>query len=301
MIEHEPVLYGEVLDALSPRPNGAYIDGTVGGGGHAKGILDRCAPSGRLLGIDLDREAVRAAGERLAEYGDRVRVIHGSFADLEQLALQHGFLPADGVLLDLGVSSHQLANSERGFSFQADGPLDMRFDPSVGPPAEEIVNTLPEAELADVLFELGEERAARRIARAIVRARPLEHTSELASLVARVVPRRGRTHPATRTFQALRLYTNSGLETVSEGLDQAVGTLAPGARIVVISFHSLEDRIVKHFFRHQASRVEANVEPRLRVVTPHPVIPAEAERQRNPRSRSAKMRVAERTTAGFLS
>jgi 16S rRNA (cytosine1402-N4)-methyltransferase len=294
---HAPVLYDEVLDALSPRAGGSYVDGTLGEGGHARGILERSAPDGRLLGLDLDRETTEAARASLADYGRRVTVVHGSYARMAELVRQSAFQLVDGVLLDLGMSSRQLASAQRGFSFQLDGPLDMRFDESVGPPASHWVNSLPEDELADALFEYGEERESRRIARAIVRARPVLTTVQLAALVASAVRNRGRAHPATKTFQALRLLTNGELDTVATGLEQALKVLAPGARLVVISFHSLEDRIVKRFLLRSAERTEADRPPALKVITRHPVVPSAAEKQRNPRSRSAKMRVAERLLA----
>jgi len=294
MRAHEPVLYDEVMDALSPRSGGSYVDGTVGGGGHASGILGLSSPNGRLLGVDLDAQALQLAQEVLADYGGRVTLVHGTFAHLSEIAREYGFYPADGVLLDLGLSAIQLSAPERGFSFQLDGPLDMRFDLSADTTAAELVNTLPEAELADILYRYGEERMSRRIARAIVRARPLQTTTELAHLVARVVRRRGRIHPATRTFQALRIAVNDELEALVQGLVQAVDILAPGGRLTVIAFHSLEDRVVKHYFRQEAKGDDSARGPALRLLTPKPIRATPVERERNPRSRSAKLRIAEK-------
>jgi 16S rRNA (cytosine1402-N4)-methyltransferase len=245
------------------------------------------------LGIDLDVQALQLAHERLARYGARVTLVQGSYADLSDIARTHGFHPADAVLLDLGLSTTQLTEPERGFSFQLDGPLDMRFDRSSGVTAADLVNTLSERELADIIYRYADERMSRRIARAIVQARPLRTTGELAAVVARAVRRRGRIHPATRTFQALRMAVNEELEVLAQGLEQAVDVLAPGGRVAVITFHSLEDRVVKDFFR-QAAREGDHVVPMLRVLTRKPIRPSAAERERNPRSRSAKLRVAQR-------
>ncbi len=297
MRAHEPVLYGEVLTALSPRSGGKYIDATIGAGGHAAGILERSSPDGRLLGIDLDVDALQLARETLANYGSRAILVQGSFAFLGDIARRHGFFPADGVLLDLGLSTMQLTAPERGFSFQLEGPLDMRFDQSADLTADDLVNTLPEAELADLLYRYGEERRSRRIARAIVTARPLRTTIELADVVARALGRRGRINPATRTFMALRVAVNRELEALAEGLEQAVQSLAPGGRIAVISFHSLEDRIVKRYLREQATAEAGGFGPTLRLPKRKPIRPSGAERERNPASRSAKLRVGERIGA----
>lgn len=303
MSEHEPVLLEEVLAALAPRPGRRYIDGTVGSGGHARAVLDRSAPDGRLLGIDLDPFAVAQARRALTEYGDRLVLLQGNFAWIGEIARQHNFAPVDGILLDLGLSSLQLEAPERGFSFQADGPLDMRFDPRHGPSAADLVNGLPESELADIIYRYGEERRARRIARAIVEARPLRTTGELAHLVSRVVKRSRGIHPATRTFQALRIAVNRELENLERALPAAVDLLAAGGILAVISFHSLEDRIVKRFFVEQAAGCVCPPElpvctcgrvPRLRILTRKPIRPNAAEVERNPRSRSARLRVARR-------
>src|SRR5581483_2415544 len=242
---HVPVLLSEVISGLAPRSGGRYLDGTLGGGGHALAILAASSPDGRLLGIDADPAALAAAGARLAPYADRAVLAHGNFRDLGRLAREHGFAPLDGIVLDLGVSSHQLDTPERGFSFTSDAPLDMRLDPTGGATAADLVNETPESDLADLIFRYGEERGSRRIARFIAEARrkrPIATTGELAELVAQALGgRHGKIHPATRTFQALRIAVNRELESLEAALPQAVDLLAPGGRIAVIAFHSLED------------------------------------------------------------
>jgi len=304
---HIPVLLNEVIEWLAVRPGGQYIDATFGGGGHTRALLQASAPDGRVLAVDADPEAVERARVLAGEYPGRLVVGHSNFADLAQLAPAAGFAKVDGVLFDLGLSSLQLADPERGFSFQQPGPLDMRFDPTRGEPAAALVNTLPEERLADILWRYGEEPRARTIAKAIVRARqqrPLTTTTELAEVVARVVGRAGqRIHPATRTFQALRIAVNGELDALAGGLDAAISLLRPGGRLVVIAFHSLEDRIVKQTFRAEAQGCRCppgtpvcicGHRPRLRILTPHPIFPSAAEVARNPRSRSARLRAAER-------
>jgi 16S rRNA (cytosine1402-N4)-methyltransferase len=282
-----------VLDALDPQPAGRYIDGTVGGGGHAEGILERSEPSGQLLGLDRDPVALPPARQRLARFGARVHLRHGTFAELRAHAASLGWQAVDGILLDLGLSSMQLADPERGFSFRADGPLDMRFDPSQGAPASELVNRLSEMELAELIARHGEDPQARRIARAIVAVRPLTSTTQLAAVVARAVRSRGyRTHPATRTFQALRIAVNDEMAALEQALPQAERLLRPGGRLAVIAFHSLEDRLVKRFFR-EASRGMDGGAVRLRLITRKPIRPEPEELSRNPRARSARLRVAE--------
>ncbi|MEN9936252.1 MAG: hypothetical protein RLZZ387_2831 [Chloroflexota bacterium] len=294
--QHVPVLPAEVLSGLAPRPGGRYIDGTLGGGGHAEAVLEASAPDGRLLGLDVDPAALAAAGARLARYGERFTAARGNFREMTDLAREHGFAQADGILLDLGVSSHQLDTPERGFSFQGDAPLDMRLDPQGDTTAADLVNELPEEELADVIYQYGEERGSRRIARLIGEARRkgrIETTGELAAIVSRALGgRHGKIHPATRTFQALRIAANRELENLELVLPQAVELLAEGGRLAVISFHSLEDRIVKLFFRAQA---EAGA---LRIITKKPLEASDDEARANPRSRSAKLRVAEKREAG---
>ncbi len=303
---HIPVLLREVLEGLVVRPGGVYIDGTLGAGGHAEAILAASAPDGRLLGLDRDPQAVTRATARLEPYGERVTLRHASYVELGTLAREQGFFPVEGVLFDLGFSSLQIAAAERGFAFRLAGPLDMRFDPtSAGPTAADLVNTLPEAELANLLWRYGEEPRSRRIAQAIVAARPLESTGELAEIVAAAVERsRGRRiHPATRVFQALRIAVNRELESLETALPQAVEALRPGGRLAVITFHSLEDRIVKRFFKQEARGCicppEAPIctcehQPTLRLVNRKPLRPSAEELAANPRSRSAKLRVAEK-------
>lgn len=302
--QHTPVLAAEAHEALAPRPGGVYVDGTLGGGGHALATLLAAQPGGRLLGIDADPAALAAARERLLAGGAPVTSFslhHGRFGDLAAIARANAVDAADGILLDLGVSSHQFDTPERGFSFSADGPLDMRLDPTRGPTAAELVNTLPETTLADLIFRFGEERGSRRIARLIVERRaqaPITTTAELAAIVARAIGRGGRDkiHPATRTFQALRIAVNGELEQLEAALPQAVELLRPGGRLAVISFHSLEDRIVKLFFRAESGYGGSANErtPRLRILTRKPLEASEAELAVNPRARSAKLRAAER-------
>jgi 16S rRNA (cytosine1402-N4)-methyltransferase len=298
---HKPVLLKSVINILQPGPGGIYLDGTVGAGGHAAAILDASAPDGRLWGLDRDEAALQLAARNLARFGERVHLLHANFDRLGAMRLP----PVDGLLLDLGVSSMQLAQPERGFSFQADGPLDMRLDQTAGRPAADLVNKLPEAELADLIYRYGEERHSRRIARAIVRARPLESTLELAELVARAMPPRarpGKIHPATRTFQALRIATNDELGALERALPQAVKALRPGGRLAVITFHSLEDRIVKHYLRREAQdclcppglpACVCGHRAALKLLTKRPLTADEAEQKENPRARSAKLRAAE--------
>ncbi len=298
---HKPVLYREVLEYLNVGPGGVYIDCTVGGGGHSEGILELSSPDGRLLGIDADPDAVERVGRRLARFGERVVLVHGNFAKLKEVAEREGFVQVDGVLMDLGISSYHVEAGERGFSFQREGPLDMRFDPSQRLTAEALVNELSQEELAELIWRYGEERKARVIARAIVGSRPIRTTTELAELISKTVGRRGRIHPATRTFQALRIAVNDELGSLEKALPQAVDLLGPGGRLVVITFHSLEDRIVKRFLRDMSSGCDGDPRcggvvkvPKLRLVRRKVVKPSEAEVRANPRSRSAKLRVAEK-------
>jgi len=301
---HVPVLLHEVIAGLQVIPGGQYVDATVGGGGHAVEILAASVPDGALLGLDRDRAALETARARLASCGERVELAHGSFVRLEDLAHSRGFVPVDGILFDLGLSSLQLADPERGFSFMTEGPLDMRFDTTSGPTAADLVNALSAEELADILYRYGEERRSRRIARAIVEARPLHTTEELAAVVSQAVGRRrGRIHPATLTFQALRIAVNDELDALEAALPQAVQLLAPGGRLAVISFHSLEDRIVKHFMRRESRDCvcppklpicTCDHRATLRVVTRNIIRPTEEEIEANPRSRSARLRIAER-------
>ncbi len=301
---HIPVLFQAVLDGLQIRPGGRYIDATVGGGGHAAGILAASSPNGRLLGLDRDPAAVEAAGVQLVSYTGRVVLVHSSFTRLAEIARACDFVPADGILLDLGLSSLQLADPVRGFAFMSEGPLDMRFDPTTGGPiAADLVNELSAEELATLLYQYGEERQARRIAEAIVAARPIHTTRELAVVVEQATGRRGRIHPATRTFQALRIAVNDELAALEAVLPQAVEVLAPGGYLAVISFHSLEDRLVKRFLRRESRDCLCSPESpictcdhraTLRAITRKPVRPTADEIAANPRSRSARLRVAER-------
>jgi 16S rRNA (cytosine1402-N4)-methyltransferase len=293
MMLHEPVLVGESVALLAPARGGTFLDCTVGLGGHARALLE--AGADRVIGLDRDAEALERAGALLAPWASRLDLVHADYrAAAEVLAARH--VPAvDGALADLGVSSLQLDDQSRGFSFRQDGPLDMRMDRSRGETAATLLAGASERELADVIFQFGEERYARRIARAIVASRrqaAISTTGQLAALVRRAVPHRGwqRIDPATRTFQALRLWVNRELDGLDRALGALVRLLRAGARLVVIAFHSLEDRIVKQTFR----TLERNGEVGLRVLTKHPVVPGDAELARNPRARSAKLRAAER-------
>lgn len=302
---HLPVLRDEAVRALVTRQNGRFIDATLGLGGHAAAMLEYAGPDAHLLGIDADPDALAAARERLAPFGGRVRTVQGNFADLERIAREEGFAPAAGILFDLGVSSLQFGPGGRGFTFRWDQPLDMRMDPGLPISARDIVNGYAEVELADIIYRYGEERHSRAIARAILRSRPLETTGQLARAVEQAVGGAGsRIHPATRTFQALRIVVNRELDSLTTALRAAHGLLdAPGGRLVVLSYHSLEDRIVKTFIREHARDCvcppglpvcACNHRATLRQVTRGAVQPGEAEVAANPRARSARLRVAER-------
>src|SRR5579859_512534 len=314
--QHVPVLLEEVMSYLRPRPAGCYIDGTTGGGGHTAAMLERSAPDGRVLGIDTDEQALARVRVRLSsEVGNgRLVLAHGNFAQLGSIASEAGFGVVQGVLLDLGFSSDQMDNPERGFSFSADGPLDMRLDQSLALSAADLVNTASEHELADIIWRYGEETRSRQIARRIVRERAKEaitHTAQLARLAAAGVPYKpGAIHPATRVFQALRIAVNQELERLTSVLPQLLDVLTTGStdrgeeagRMVLIAFHSLEDRIIKEFMRREARdcicppRIPVCVcghKARLRILTPKPVIASAHEVEQNPRARSAKLRAAE--------
>ena len=301
--EHIPVLAQEALDWLQPTSPHIYIDATVGLGGHSREILNRSSPGGSLLAIDADPQALQVARQRLAQWEERITFVQGRHRDLDVLARRAGVAAVHGVILDLGVSSLQLDEPERGFSFSHDGPLDMRMGPDTEFTAADIVNTWSQEDLARIIYEYGQERHSRRIARAICNDRPLNRTGDLAALVARVVGQRGRIHPATRTFQALRIAVNRELESLQAVLPQIVELLVPGGRMVIISFHSLEDRIVKQFIARESR--DCICPPRIPQcvcghkatvlrLTKKPVMATSTEIERNPRSRSARLRVAER-------
>ena len=313
--EHVPVLLKEVVEALAVRPGGRYVDCTLGAGGHAEAILEAASPDGELLGIDLDPEALATARQRLARFsaeggsasggGERVTFVEGNFSQVGDLCRERGFAPVQGILFDLGLSSLQLEEESRGFSFQREGPLDMRFSPFQELTAADIVNTYREEDLADLLWRYGEERQSRRIARRLIEDRPFRTTTQLAKAVEQAVGRRvrGVIHPATRTFQALRIAVNQELLHLETALPQAHGLLGFGARLVVISYHSLEDRIVKNFLRREARDCVCppgvlvcvcGHRATLRLVARGVVRPSAAEVAANPRARSARLRVAER-------
>ena len=300
---HQPVLLSEAVEYLAVRGGGVYLDGTLGEGGHTLRVLELSGPDGVALGIDRDPRSLAVARRRLESYGGRAITVHGNYSDMADIAAAHGVAGVAGVLLDLGFSSRQIQGGGYGISFQADEPLDMRYDTG-GPSAADLVNGVDERELANLIYEFGEERRSRAIARAIVSSRPVATTGQLAGIVARAVggPRRGR-HPATRTFQALRIAVNEELHHLSKGLRAVPGLLAPGGRCVVISYHSLEDRIVKEWAEVQSARCVCppglpvcvcEHQPTLRPVRRRVVRPAAAEVAANPRSRSARLRVVER-------
>jgi 16S rRNA (cytosine1402-N4)-methyltransferase len=288
---HIPVLLEETIEALNVQPGGRYIDCTIGPGGHAAAIMENSAPGGQLLGIDADPKAIKMARARLDAYGDSVLLVNQNFANLKSICLKHGFSPVHGILFDLGLSSVQLEKNNRGFSFRHDSLLDMRLSPRQEVTANIIVNSAPEDKLAKIIKVYGEERYSQRIARHIVFQRPIATSLQLAQTIEQAVGgRRGRIHPATRTFQALRIAVNQELEKLGAALEQAVDLLGFGGRLVVISYHSLEDRIVKQFMRQQASGDIAA----LRLINKKVITPSLAEVHYNPRSRSAKLRAAGR-------
>ena len=301
---HQPVLYKEIIHALQPRRGGRYVDGTLGAGGHARGILEASVPDGQLLGLDVDPQALALARKILAPYEQRIHLVQASYVSLSVQLAQLGWDEVDGIVLDLGASSMQFDTPERGFSFAQDAPLDMRFGPSMLKTAADLVNELSERELADLVYQYGEERDSRKIARAIVKARPLHTTRELVAVIEAVSPRRGdRIHPATRTFQALRIAVNEELASIEKVLPQAVTSLKSGGRLAVISFHSLEDRIVKDFFREQSRDLvnppyeqiyKEERKATLKEVNRKPITPSDEEIKSNPRARSAKLRIVEK-------
>lgn len=303
---HEPVLLEETVSALAPEAGKIIVDGTLGGGGHSGALLARGAT---VIAIDQDPAALAYAGKRLVEFGDLFKPVRGSFADATALLDELGVAKINGALLDLGVSSHQLDTPERGFSFQAEGPLDMRLDPNGPITAADLVNTMSGEQLERIFREFGEEPAARKVAVKLTRERmvkPFTTTLELAEAVESVIPRRSGTHPATRVFQALRIAVNRELEVLEQGLAQLTARLAPGGIFAVITFHSLEDRIVKTFFKHRCTEwldrpewpePRRNPDHVFQAITRKPVVASAAEQRRNPRSRSAKLRVVKKLTS----
>jgi 16S rRNA (cytosine1402-N4)-methyltransferase len=295
--QHVSVLLDEVLEWLRPHAGGRYVDATLGNGGHSAAMLERSAPDGRLLGLDADPDAIVVARERLAPFGERATLVNANFHDIASVVEAQQFGPVDGILMDLGLSSRQLDAGGRGFSFRRAEPLDMRFDPTRGESAADLLNHADEDDIADILFQYGEEHRSRRVARAIVRHRersPLATTDDLVTAVeAALGPKRGRLSPATKTFQALRIAVNDELGALEAALPAAAALLAPGGRLAVIAFHSLEDRRVKQFFR-----AGGTADAPLAELTRKPIFPTQDESERNPRARSARLRVAERIAAG---
>lgn len=302
-LPHQSVLYQPIIHALHPQSPGFYVDGTLGAGGHARGILEASSPAGQLLGLDLDPRALEIARQHLQAFGSRAIIRQASYTTLQDQLWELGWTAVQGIVLDLGVSSMQLDQAERGFSFQKDGPLDMRFSPQQTTTAAYLVNHLPEDELAEIIWRFGEEQQSRRIARAIVLARPLQTTLQLAEVIRKAIGGRGRLHPATLTFQALRIAVNAELQSIAQVLPQAVDALAQGGRLAVVSFHSLEDRLVKQFFRRESrdcicppQQPVCTCDHRARIIeiVRHPITAAEEEIQQNPRARSARLRVIEK-------
>jgi 16S rRNA (cytosine1402-N4)-methyltransferase len=295
--EHVPVLLDEVVAWLQPRAGGRYLDATVGNGGHAAAILGASAPDGRLLGLDADPAAVEVARARLSDFGDRATIVNASFREMDRVVEEQGFGSVDGIVMDLGISSRQLDVGGRGFTFRYDEPLDMRFDPTRGESAADLLNRADEAEIADILYQYGEEYKSRRVARAIVRQReraPITTTRDLVHAVESALgPKRGHTHPATKSFQALRIAVNDELGALEQTLPIAASLLAPGGRLAVIAFHSLEDRRVK-----QLLRAGGTPDAPLAELTRKPIVPSPEEAARNSRARSAKLRIAERKPIG---
>jgi len=303
---HTPVLLQETLKYLNPAPGGIYVDGTIGGGGHSIEILKRIVPGGRLIGVDRDPEAILAVSERLKDYGPFLSPVHGNYVEIREIMSDLGIPAADGMLMDLGVSSYQLDAVKRGFSYREDVRLDMRMDTTQEFSAYELVNGYPEAELARVIREYGEERWAKRIARFIVENRPIATTGELVKVIKKAIPasaRRKGPHPARRTFQAIRIEVNQELSLLEDGIRNAVSILKPGGRLCIITFHSLEDRIVKRTFRNlqdpcicppDAPICTCGRIPEVKILTKKPIIPNDVELETNPRSRSAKLRVCQK-------
>ncbi len=300
---HISVLYQEVLEALQIKAGGLYADLTLGAGGHAKGILDASSPDGKLIGLDVDPQALAIARKVLNNFGERANIIQASYLTLEDQLEYLSWKKLDGITLDLGASSMQFDTAKRGFSFSHDGPLDMRFDPRNDLTAEMIVNNWGKQQIADILFQYGEERRSRKIADEIIANRPITSTKQLAELIKSVIgDQKSKIHPATRSFQALRIAVNDELESVKQILHTSIKCLAPGGRLAVISFHSLEDRIVKNIFRDASKPVRDSADPMNRIIrepivkliTKKPIVPTEKNIKENPRARSAKLRVVEK-------
>ena len=306
---HRSVLLDECIEALSIRPDGVYVDGTAGGAGHSSVIASHLGPNGKLLALDQDETAVRVARERLSVFGERAEVVHTNFCNLSEVCRERNITQIDGLLLDLGVSSYQLDTAERGFSYQADAPLDMRMNAQNPLTAKQIVNEYSEDALRRILYEYGEERFSSRIASNIVRAResaPIETTGELVEIIKRSIPaqaREGGHHPAKRSFQALRIEVNAELDVIAPAIKSAVSLLSPGGRIAIITFHSLEDRIVKQTYTSLTGGCTCPKDfpvcvcgnrPKIKIITKKPILPSPEELEANPRSRSAKLRVAEK-------
>lgn len=303
-MQHVPVLFNEVLDIINPVSGGLYVDGTVGAGGHSRGILERSSPDGRLIGFDRDPDALALAVKNLSAFLDRVELIHSSYHELTTHLNNRNWQSVDGIVIDLGLSSMQLDDPDRGFSFRFDAPLDMRFNSEQVLKASDLVNELSRDELIQIISDFGEEKFSRRIVDAIIRQRPITTTKQLAEIIERVVPAHGtRIHPATRTFQALRIAVNEELEILRSFLPLAVEALKPGGRLAVIAFHSLEDRIVKEFLRKESKDCICPPEipicvcdhqAAIKELTRRPIRPEEREIDENPRARSAKLRAAEK-------
>jgi 16S rRNA (cytosine1402-N4)-methyltransferase len=300
---HLPVLYHEIILALRPKSPGRYVDATVGAGGHASGILEASKPDGQLLGFDLDPQALAIANQRLTLYRGRFTLLQASYITLLEQLSRHNWDVVNGIVIDLGVSSMQLDTPQRGFSFREEGPLDMRFNPNQPFSAADLVNQMPEDELANILWRYGEEQQSRRIARAICQARPVHTTSELADVIQKAVGRQGRIHPATRSFQAIRIAVNEELQAIENFLPQAVTALETGGRLAVISFHSLEDRIVKQYFRRESRDCicppqqpicTCGHRAAIKEINRRPIMAEDAEIENNPRARSARLRVVEK-------
>ncbi|MFZ0943627.1 MAG: 16S rRNA (cytosine(1402)-N(4))-methyltransferase RsmH [Syntrophobacteraceae bacterium] len=307
--QHIPVMLGPVLELLNCKHAGIYVDGTIGGGGYARSILGESAAEGVVLGMDWDGDAIARVRERLGGYGERLILEKADFADIRRVLRKHGIQEVDGIIIDLGLSSLQIEDAQRGFSFLREGPLDMRMNRDLPQTAADLVNTLPESDLADLIYRYGEERLSRRIARAIVAVRrkgPIANTRELAELIRKTVPKTRdsfRIHPATRTFQALRIAVNREIDSLDRFLPEALDVLKPGGRICVVAFHSLEDRIVKEAFRNWArscrcprerAACECEGRPLVRLLTKKALRPSLDEVEHNPRARSAKLRAAEK-------